>query len=176
MAESMKSILKALIVFLVYYSCVIVFEDIVSNVGHLLFDYEEYSVHKYWFLPLPVTDRSRLIALPILLGALALQVKTPFKRWILSTVFFIVPVFPWIISISLAALPTVPQINVLNTAMVSLRLLLYAFVANKLVGLTIGKRHKTNDYKTGTATTLLLVAVKVFVCTIIRLSQRHVYQ
>ena len=90
----------------------------------------------------------------------ALQVKTPFKRWILSTVFFIVPVFPWIISMSLAALPTVPQIDVLNTAMVSLRLLFYAFVANKLVGLTIGKLYKANDYKAGTLTTLLLVLLK----------------
>ena len=164
MAELMKSILKALVVFLVYYLCINVFEDIVSNVGHSLFDYEEYSIHKYRFLPLPVTDRSHLISFSILLGVLlALQVKTPFKRWILSTVFFIVPVFPWIISMSLAALPTVPQIDVLNTAMVSLRLLFYAFVANKLVGLTISKPRKANDYNTGTAnnlTTLFLVLLK----------------
>ena len=162
MAESMKSILKALVVFLVYYLCVNVFDKIVLSVGHSLFDYEEYSIHKYRFLPLPVTDsdRSLLVFVPILLGPFALQVKTPFKRWILSTVFFIVPVFPWIISMSLAALHTVPQIDVVNTAMVSLRLLFYAFVANKLVGLTIGKPYKANDYKAGTPTTLLLVLLK----------------
>lgn len=162
MAEPMWSILKALVVFLVYFVCVYVPDEIVSNIGHALFDYEENIVHSYRFLPLPATDyntpRYYLIFGPILLGTLVLFVETLFKGWTLSTLF--VPIFPWIISMLFAVLPTVTHIDVVHTTIVSLRLLLYAFAANKLVGLTIGKPHKINDYKTGIGTTLLLVLLK----------------
>ena len=149
MAESIKSLLKVFVAFLIFLF-VIVLDEVVSNVGHSLFDYEEYIIHNYWFLQLPVTDsRSGFIFYLFLSSILALLLQTSFKRWILYTIFIIVPVSPWIISMSLATLPNVTHINVLYTAMVSLRLLLYALVANKLVGLTIGKPHKANDYKTG---------------------------
>ena len=162
MAESMKNIFKALVAFLIFYLCVNLFDRIVSNVGHSLFDYEKNTIHNYRFLPLPVADyitpRYYLTIGPILIGgALVLFSESPFKRWILYAVFILMPVSPWIISMLLAVLPTVTHIDVLYTAIVSLRLLLYAFVANKLVGWTISKPHKANDYETGTATTLLLV-------------------
>ena len=161
MAESLKSILIAFVVFLIYYLFVTVLDEVVSNVGHSLFHYEEYIVHDYWFLKLPVIDsRSGFIFWVSLFSIFASPLQTPFKRWILSTIFILVPVSPWFISILLATVPTVAHIDVLHTAMVSLRLLLYAFVANKLVGLTIGKSHKTIGNMTGTAINLLLVLLQ----------------